>query len=114
MMGQTTAAIKTHNNAWNRLSILNALGLHLPLPQQGQLRSDECGVGSGFLLQFPYIRLRIEKVGSLRSAICLLVVGDCTQGGRAGAARIQVKPGWRQHDDSRALVGARTTTTCSA
>ena len=61
MIGQTTAAIKTHNNAWNRLSILNALGLHLPLPQQGQLRSDECGVGSGFLLQFPYIRLRIEK-----------------------------------------------------
>ena len=30
-------------------------------PPKGQLRSDECGVGSGFILQFPYIRLRIEN-----------------------------------------------------
>jgi hypothetical protein len=38
-------------------------GLHTVhrLVVTGQLRSDECGVGSGFILQFPYIRLRIEN-----------------------------------------------------
>jgi hypothetical protein len=31
------------------------------LPQQGQPISEECGVGSGFLLQIPYIRLRARR-----------------------------------------------------
>ena len=32
------------------------------------LRSDECGVGSGFILQFPYIRLRIENASLFAAA----------------------------------------------